>query len=72
MALLPPLASALSAQQNTPNPKITEDLFRDFPAEWVRSDANLATRARYFTGAEQDNVKQQFAPDNVKQQLAPG
>jgi uncharacterized protein (DUF885 family) len=62
MALLPLLASALSAQPNTRNTKAAEDFFRDFPAEWVRGDANLATRTRYFTGAEQDHFEQQLSP----------
>jgi uncharacterized protein (DUF885 family) len=62
VALLSLLASALSAQPNTPNSKAVEDFFRDFPAEWVRGDANLATRTRYFTGAEQDSLEQQLSP----------
>jgi hypothetical protein len=62
VALLPLLASALSAQQSTPDSKAVEDFFRDFPAEWVRGDANLATRTRYFAGAEQDSFEQQLSP----------
>jgi hypothetical protein len=41
-------AVALLAQ--TPS---VDDLFRDFSAEWIRRNPNLATSTRYFTGAEQ-------------------
>ena len=34
-----------------------DDFFRDFTADWIRHDPNLATRARYFTGAEQDRLE---------------
>src|SRR6516225_2498320 len=61
-ALWPLLVLALPAQQNAPNTKTVDDFFRDFPAEWVRGDANLATRTRYFTGAEQDRFEQQLSP----------
>src|SRR5438477_9111548 len=39
-----------------------DDFFRDFTAEWVRHDPNLATRTRYFKGEEQDRFERQLTP----------
>jgi uncharacterized protein (DUF885 family) len=52
------LAATLAAQQ----PSI-DDFFRDFTAEWVRSNPNLATSSRYFTGEEQDRLERQLTPE---------
>jgi uncharacterized protein (DUF885 family) len=52
------LAATLPAQQ----PSI-DDFFRDFTAEWVRSNPNLATSSRYFTGEEQDRLERQLTPE---------
>ena len=49
---------ALSAQQRN-----IEDFFRDFTAEWVRGNPNLATSSRYFTGEEQDRLERQLTPE---------
>jgi uncharacterized protein (DUF885 family) len=49
-------ATALRAQA-TP-----DDFFRDFSAEWIRSNPNQATATRYFTGAEQDQLERQLTP----------
>jgi uncharacterized protein (DUF885 family) len=55
MALL--LVSALPAQQRN-----IDDFFRDFTAEWVRGDPNLAISSRYFTGEEQDQLDRHLTP----------
>src|SRR5260370_10099885 len=39
-----------------------DDFFNSFTAEWVRSNPNLATSARYFTGDEQDRLEQRLTP----------
>jgi uncharacterized protein (DUF885 family) len=44
-----------------PTPNI-EDFFRDFTADWIRHDPNLATSARYFSGDEQDRLERQLTP----------
>ena len=38
------------------------DFFNTFTDEWVRYDPNLATRARYFSGDEQDRLERQSTP----------
>ncbi|MEO8051812.1 MAG: DUF885 family protein [Acidobacteriota bacterium] len=52
------LAASLPGQ--TPS---IDDFFRDFTAEWVRGNPDLATSARYFTGEEQDRLERQLTPD---------
>jgi uncharacterized protein (DUF885 family) len=42
-----------------------DDFFRDFTADWVRHDPNLATGARYFSGDEQDRLERQLAPQTL-------
>jgi hypothetical protein len=61
-AALLPLASAVRAQQNAPDPKTIDDFFREFTADWVRADPNLATRTRFLKGDEQDRLEQQLSP----------
>src|SRR5438477_9865224 len=39
-----------------------DDFFRDFTADWVRHDPNLATRTRYFTGEEQNQFERRMTP----------
>ena len=51
------LVVVLPAQQRN-----VDDFFRDFTADWVRHDADLATRARYFTGEEQDRLERELRP----------
>jgi uncharacterized protein (DUF885 family) len=51
------LVAALPAQQRN-----VDEFFRDFTADWVRHDVDLATRTRYFTGGEQDRVERQLRP----------
>ena len=55
------LVVALPAQQGN-----VDDFFRDFTADWVRHDADLATRARYFTGEEQDRLERQLRPGTLE------
>ena len=43
-------------------PPAIDDFFRDFTADWVRRDPNLATGTRYFTGDEQDRLERQLTP----------
>lgn len=38
------------------------EFFRDFTAEWVRADPDLATAERYFTGQEQDRLDRELTP----------
>jgi uncharacterized protein (DUF885 family) len=52
------LTSALTAQ-----PRNIDDFFRDFTAEWVRGNPNLATSSRYFSGEEQDRLESQLTPE---------
>jgi uncharacterized protein (DUF885 family) len=40
-----------------------DDFFRDFAAEWVRFNPNLATAIRYFTGDEQERLERQLTPE---------
>jgi uncharacterized protein (DUF885 family) len=51
------LVSTLSAQTRS-----IDDFFRDFTAQWVRGNPNLATSTRYFTGEEQDRLERQLTP----------
>jgi uncharacterized protein (DUF885 family) len=53
-------ASTLHGQQRN-----IDDFFRDFAAEWVRGNPNLATSTRYFTGDEQDRLERQLTPETL-------
>jgi uncharacterized protein (DUF885 family) len=55
----PAVAQLAPAQQRNQS---IDDLFRDFTAEWVRNDPNLARATRYFTGEEQDRLERQLTP----------
>jgi uncharacterized protein (DUF885 family) len=69
-----PGANAQAGSSQLPPPKPSarsiEELFRDFTAEWVRGDAELATRTRYFTGEEQDRLERQLTPRSEAQKRA--
>src|SRR4029077_4514071 len=54
------LAASLPGQTPT-----IDDSFRDFTAEWVRGNPNLATADRYFTGDEQDRLERQLTPQTL-------
>jgi uncharacterized protein (DUF885 family) len=57
------LAAALLLAASLPGQTPTiDDFFRDFTAEWVRGNPNLATSDRYFTGEEQDRLERQLTP----------
>jgi hypothetical protein len=58
-----PQSRELSAQN-------IDDLFRDFTADWVRNDADLATRTRYLTGAEQDRLESKEARKKEPTEIA--
>ena len=55
--------AALVFAQNSPN--TIDDFFRDFTADWVRHDPNLATSSRYFSGEEQDRLERQLTPQTL-------
>ena len=59
------LATGLPAQQRAPAANI-DDFFRDFTAEWVRSNPDQATRTRYFSGEEQDRFERQLTPETIE------
>jgi uncharacterized protein (DUF885 family) len=59
------LASTLAGQQSAPASQNIDDYFRDFTAEWVRANPNLATSTRYFTGEEQDRLERQLTPETL-------
>lgn len=47
----------VAAEQRT-----VDDFFRDFTADWVRHDPNLATRTHYFSGDEQRQFERELTP----------
>ena len=51
------LTFPLLAQQDN-----IDDFFRDFTAEWIRHDPDLAARTRYFSGEEQDRFERELTP----------
>lgn len=50
------LGPALASQRTI------DDFFRDFTAEWIRGDPNLAASTRFFTGEEQRQLERQITP----------
>jgi len=56
--------AALCAVAVHGQPRQIDDFFRDFTAEWVRDNPNLATRSRYFTGADQDRLERRLTPES--------
>ena len=40
-----------------------DTFFEDFTTKWVRSDPNLATASKYFSGAEQQRLEGQLTPE---------
>jgi uncharacterized protein (DUF885 family) len=68
MASLPtPAVAQLTGQQRNQS---IDEFFRDFTAEWVRSDPDLARWTRYFSGAEQDRLERQITPRTLAQTQA--
>jgi uncharacterized protein (DUF885 family)/quercetin dioxygenase-like cupin family protein len=60
VAILLAGAFGVSAQER---PRTVADFFRDFTAEWIRSNPNQAAATRYFSGAEQEQFEQQLSPE---------
>jgi uncharacterized protein (DUF885 family) len=58
------VATPAFAQTSPRTPNI-DDFFRDFTADWVRHDPNLATGSRYFSGDEQDRLERQLTPQTL-------
>ena len=56
------LLSAVQAQPGSNSTKIVDDFLREFSADWVRHDPDLATRTRLFSGDEQDRLERQLTP----------
>jgi uncharacterized protein (DUF885 family) len=54
--------AAAAPQASNPANRTIDGMFRDFTAEWVRNNPDLATRTRYFTGEEQDRLERQLTP----------
>jgi len=66
-AVVAAMSARAQVAATAPNaPNSIDDFFRDFTAEWVRHDPNLATGARYFTGAEQDRLERQLTPQTME------
>lgn len=57
-----PNSSSKQEPQAYPGQSNIDDFFRDFTAEWVHHDPDLATRTRYFSGEEQDRFERQLTP----------
>lgn len=57
------LAAAAAPLVATAAPERTiDDFFTEFTGEWVRYNPEVATRARYFSGDEQDRLERQSTP----------
>jgi uncharacterized protein (DUF885 family) len=59
------LAAIPIVAQNPPAATSIDEFFRDFTADWVRHDPDLATSARYFSGDEQDRLERQLTPQTL-------
>jgi uncharacterized protein (DUF885 family) len=59
------LAAAPVFAQSSNAPPSIDDFFREFTADWVRHDPNLATGAPYFSGDEQDRLERQLTPQTL-------
>ena len=64
-ALLIGLAVLAFAPSAPAQDRALEDFFRDFTADWVRGNPNLATATRYFSGPEQDQLERQLTPETA-------
>ena len=57
------LAAAAAPLAGIAAPERTiDDFFTEFTGEWVRYNPEVATRARYFSGDEQDRLERQSTP----------
>jgi uncharacterized protein (DUF885 family) len=59
------VAAALLAAPPPAPERTIDDFFRDFTAEWVRGNPNLAASTRYFSGEEQDRLERQLTPQSA-------
>lgn len=59
------LAAAPAYAQSPNAPSSIDDFFRDFTADWVLHDPDLATSSRYFSGDEQDRFERQLTPQTL-------
>jgi uncharacterized protein (DUF885 family) len=60
------LAAALCAPQRAATATSSiDDFFRDFTAEWVRFNPNLATIIRYLPGDQQARLERQLTPETM-------
>ncbi len=58
------ISVALQSQERN-----VDDFFRDFTADWVRHDPDLATRTRYFSGEEQRQLERELTPQTTAWRL---
>jgi len=61
-----PIANGLRLEAQQPAAHSIADFFREFTDDWVRHDPDLATSARYFSGAEQDRLERQVTPRTLE------
>jgi uncharacterized protein (DUF885 family) len=61
-----PVAKGLRLDGQQPAARSIADFFREFTDDWVRQDPDLATAARYFSGAEQDRLERQLTPRTLE------
>jgi uncharacterized protein (DUF885 family) len=56
------VAATIAAAAQTGPAAAIDDFFRDFTAEWMRTNPNLAAATRYFTGPEQQALERRLTP----------
>src|SRR5215510_11780994 len=61
-----PIANGFRLDAQQPAAHSIADFFRKFTDDWVRHDPDLATSARYFSGAEQDRLERQVTPRTLE------
>ena len=64
------LFSALGLAASSTRQRPLEEFFREFTAEWIRSNPNLAAATRFFTGQEQQELERQITPLTREWRLA--
>ena len=57
--------AVLAVSQPAAQQRSVDDFFRDFSAEWVRGNPNLAVSTRWFTGEQQDRLERQVTPQTA-------
>ena len=66
--LLIVLSACAGAPASAPSPSV-DDYFQTFTDEWVRQNPDLAVRAQYFEGEEQDRLSRRLTPVTRESQL---